>query len=295
MLFSTDKSFKKPKDVQMTKILGEKRLIFIRHGESEWNLIFNKGVLKLLPRLIIGWVKEMFFFVSKDSVFYDSPLNLEGIHQAKTLLDFVEEPPKKCSKPVAEVAAILRGELSTSVITASNLRRAIGTCAIGLLGRLQRTKEHIKILSSLQEISRNVDTISLAVNPDEKLTLPRITKALKVQDINQFLECSENFGNKPIRGTGLQRLNAFCVWSFNRPEENVIIGGHSLWFRYFFQMFLPSRSSHVSKKYKIHNSGVIALVLQKGLDRQGREVYQIKEESIMEVFRGFDLKKKKNK
>jgi len=60
----------------------EKRIIFIRHGESDWNLIFNKGILKLPFRLFFAILREVKLFASGDSSFYDSPLNKEGIDQA---------------------------------------------------------------------------------------------------------------------------------------------------------------------------------------------------------------------
>merc|ERR1719162_1846543 len=34
--------------------IESKIIIFVRHGESDWNYIFNKNKLLLLPRLIMG-------------------------------------------------------------------------------------------------------------------------------------------------------------------------------------------------------------------------------------------------
>jgi len=58
LLLSTDKSWSKSKvpdpDLIDGKATQTKTIIFIRHGESEWNLIFNKGLAKLVPRLFNG-------------------------------------------------------------------------------------------------------------------------------------------------------------------------------------------------------------------------------------------------
>ena len=58
LLLSTDKSWNKNKvpdpDLIEGKVTRTKTIIFIRHGESEWNLIFNKGFAKLVPRLLKG-------------------------------------------------------------------------------------------------------------------------------------------------------------------------------------------------------------------------------------------------
>ena len=41
-----------------------------------------------------------------------------------------------------------------------------------------------------------------------------------------------NLGNKPLLGTGQDRLFAFSKWATqDRSEEYVVVAGHSLWFR----------------------------------------------------------------
>jgi hypothetical protein len=56
----------------------------------------------------------------------------------------------------------LRGEVGTkSIVVSSNLRRCLATGAIGLWSRLQRTHERIYVMSSMQECSRNVDTLAV--------------------------------------------------------------------------------------------------------------------------------------
>merc|ERR1711871_1713740 len=99
--------------------------------------------------------------ISADSVFLDSPLTPTGIRQGQVLYNELERTPVTDSAE-DEYKRVLRGERGTSVIVASNLRRAMSTAAIALQGRMKRTGERIKILTCLQEVSRNVDTLALA-------------------------------------------------------------------------------------------------------------------------------------
>eukprot|EP00121_Abeoforma_whisleri_P002827 Awhi_evm1s2543 len=50
-----------------------------------------------------------------------------------------------------------------------------------------------------------------------------------------------NLGNKAVLGSsGLERMKGFCNWAFNRNENTIIVGGgHSLWFKKFFNKNLP--------------------------------------------------------
>jgi hypothetical protein len=118
-----------------------KRIIFIRHGESDWNLIFNKGKLKMPFRLLRALFREVFMLGKNDSVFYDSPLNEEGQEQALNLMRFLDNPSNSevgnnnNNSANAEAIGILSGfdqKSQSSVIVTSNLRRAIATSCIGL-------------------------------------------------------------------------------------------------------------------------------------------------------------------
>lgn len=95
-------------------------------------------------------------------------------------------------------------------------------------------------------------------------------------------------GNKPLNTNGLKRMLAFCdfVFSPSVKEEYVIAGGHSIWFRSFFQMFLPYSSTHVSKHRKVVNGGVVALELIKVNTDTGPQ-YMIDPDSIHVVYGGF--------
>lgn len=265
-----------------------KRIVFIRHGESDWNDIFNKGFgPSMFVRLIKGIIREASLMCTMDSVFFDSPLNTEGIEQAKELSRFLEsEAAKGCLVP-----QIITGVKDDSVIVSSNLRRALSTTTICLWPRIHRTHEKIMILSSLQEISRNIDTKALA----DKRALPVLDRIAHHCGKDEFVpqdvyDASENHGNKSTAYYGIKRLKAFNEWVFLRKESAVVVGGHSLWFKHFFQTFLPFSSEHTAKKQKIVNSGVITFILHRWEDEFGAPSYRIDPETIETVYGGFTTK-----
>ena len=56
--------------------VNKKTVIFIRHGESDWNLVFNKGINLSFPSRLFNAIKsELLLLFQLDSVFLDSPLN----------------------------------------------------------------------------------------------------------------------------------------------------------------------------------------------------------------------------
>jgi hypothetical protein len=111
---------------------------------------------------------------------------------------------------------------------------------------------------------------------------------------DSVFDTSQNTGQKPLFGNGLTRLQAFSKWAINRDEDVIIVGGHSLYFRFFFKTFLPHHVDHVAKTAKIKNSGVIAFTLTEG-KTYGKTLYRIEPESILNVYGGFAIKKKKKK
>lgn len=73
-----------------------------------------------------------------------------------------------------------------------------------------------------------------------------------------------------------------------RKESTVIATGHSLYFRSFFQTFLPRSTEHISKKKKMVNAGTVAFNISKAM-HEGKPVYRIDPESITVVYGGFAL------
>ena len=198
-VFGRDKRWKRrPVDAATLgamKTTASKRLLFIRHGESEWNLIFNKGSKALLPfKAIFALFREVRMFLALDagSVLYDSPLNQEGLEQAQELAQLLRGDAHWADVPDPAArdadAATLRGGAGaplTSVVASSNLRRALQTCVLALQTRIQETPPAgappVHVLSCLQEVSTNVDTISLAP-PNAIPPLPRVPASLQQPD-----------------------------------------------------------------------------------------------------------------
>jgi broad specificity phosphatase PhoE len=222
MVLSTDKRFKKPEtDPDVIKGVSDaatKRVIFIRHGESDWNEVFNRG---FGPSFFVRLLKAVFrevgeLSITPDSVFIDSALSPLGMVQARELVQFLEKDSSTTDHP--DLHALLKGDSATadSVIFSSNLRRALATAAIGLQQRLQRTGEKCHIASCLQEISFNLDAGALAPAlgiPDLHAIAPEMWSTYDPQEL---FDPSLNTGDKPIFGTGLQRMNAFCELVFGR-------------------------------------------------------------------------------
>ncbi|KAJ1441824.1 hypothetical protein B484DRAFT_390449, partial [Ochromonadaceae sp. CCMP2298] len=115
------------------KTTFSKKIVFIRHGESDWNNVFNKGInVGFLVRLATALYNEMLMFTSVNSSFIDSPLNAEGHEQAIELARFL----------TSEAATIKTADPNYSTIL--------------------KSAEKIHVLSSLQEMSRNIDTYALS-------------------------------------------------------------------------------------------------------------------------------------
>lgn len=258
------------------------------------------GVLKCLIMSLIEETLSMFIM---DSKFIDSPLNFEGIEQALELRRFLDSKDHpEADDETQLLLSILRGENvegESSIIVSSTLRRAIATITLGMWTRVDKTREKIHLLSNLQEISRNIDTQALS-GPKEIADLPnkRLAPHCRFGGKDEFkpelvYDVSDNFGNKTRSNYGVKRLRSFSEWAFNRPETTIIVGGHSLWFRSFFQTYLPHSCTHDAKTKKMENSGVVSFTLQRAKyaapDGSGF-LYRVEPSSVKTVYRGFTLK-----
>jgi hypothetical protein len=281
---------------QNLKIERSKTMIFIRHGESDWNDVFNKGInVGMIKRLFNALYQEFLNFPSLQSTFIDSPLNMEGIEQAADLRKFLLSEQSLDGQPeqVVKYIRALRGEEGNSVVVSSSLRRAIATTTVGLWPRLEKG-EKIHILSSLQEMSRNIDTYALSpAGSVADLPFARIAHHCGGEnfDFHSVYDNTANFGNKSYDFHGIKRLKAFSEWAFSRNEEVIIAGGHSLWFKYFFQTYLPHHTNHDAKNKKITNSGAVAFKIDEFIDpTDGTTTYRIDPASIVTVYGGFTTK-----
>ena len=153
----------------------------------------------------------------------------------------------------------------------SNLRRAVSTAAIGLSSRLLRNKQDkIVVHNSLQEITRNMDGISITAArhapvpsfiektiPELEPTVERIYRAGKIDgDLNA--------GQKSLVGKAIRRFHEFNDFVFNgQSSHTVVVVGHSLWLKEFMRNFLPAEISkdHVVCNKKLVNCGVLAFDL----------------------------------
>lgn len=305
-----DKSWKKPQDpgaifgphlIQGLPV-ERKTVYFVRHGESTWNDTFNKGshrsalvfVIGFIPGLIKSVLYEIYLLLSGklDSWFYDSPLSQFGISQADELASFLKDKP--LDGPEGEHIKILRADPGSpeSKIISSNLRRAVSTMVAAFRDRLSRRPEDkILIVPSLQEISRNPDTLSITP-PHATIQASWIEKTSTLCNFQETLsfqtDMSLHIGNKPLSTHGLKRMLEFCefLYSPNVKEDYIIVGGHSIWFRSFFQMFLPYSVHHVSKNRKIVNGGVVTFELMKAETKRGPK-YMIDPKTIRVVYGGF--------
>ena len=231
--------------------------------------------------------------VTSTSWFYDAPLSNLGLAQVDELGKFLKKPPRS-KDPEFQTLSILRGDPSAppSKILCSSLRRAISTMAGGFRDRLSRhPEEKILIVPSLQEISRNPDTLSITP-AHTPVTASWIEKSSKICDFSfvfsRQVDMSLHNGNKPIDTNGLIRMTDFCDYVFTLKEDYIIAGGHSIWFRSFFRTYVPYAIDHVCKTRKIVNCGVVSLTLMKTMTDGGVCCYMIDPQSIKVVHGGFD-------
>lgn len=88
----------------------------------------------------------------------------------------------------------------------------------------------------------------------------------------------------------MQTFQEFCDWTFERPEDSIIVGGgHSLYNREFFRTFLPHSFPHDAKNKKMVNCGVVRFTLARGT-HNGRVMYRIVPDSVKTVYGGFTSK-----
>lgn len=250
------------------------------------------------------------------SWFYDAPLSYYGLTQVEEMAAFLKDKPiTDDGSPESDHLKILRADPGApkSKIICSNLRRAVSTLSFGFSDRLSRRKsDKILVVPFLQEISRNPDTLSITPphTPIQASWIEKTYKQFQFQTIfNTQTDMSLHTGNKPMDSNGLKRMNDFCEYIFNTSttnnnqttpadannannylggikEEYIIVGGHSIWFRYFFQTFLPYSVHHVSKNKKIVNCGIITFDLLKAETKRGPK-YMIDPKTIKTIYGGF--------
>lgn len=293
MVASSDvKKVKDPKPVvQQQDTRGKRvRVVFVRHAESIWNSCFNRFGLGWPVRLVRATLRETYLWFSnaKDSQWIDSPLAAEGINQAQALAAFFASR--------APGAEIMRD--AGSCVVVSNLRRAMETAALGA-GQRAGPQDRIVIESLLQEGTRNVDGASFT---EAKKLPPGPMHGMESHAAiaRLFDGATHNDGNKPLKSSVHQRIDKFALRVFGESRDNsgpagystaggqepttVIAVGHSLWFKSFFNRFLPATSIHVSKSKKLQNCAVVQFDLV--ADQSTGEI-TVDESTIRELYLGF--------
>ncbi|QDZ19725.1 hypothetical protein HOP50_03g22420 [Chloropicon primus] len=239
--------------------LKRKTLVFVRHGESVWNEVFNRGKGPgFLYRLVLSFFRELYQLTFEDSVMIDSPLSSVGEAQGKDLHQFMQQDKLGTVmynlKRAEDIFHKIKSGDKDCKLVASNLRRSMATAAIGFSSRIGKTNEKIQIVPYLQEITRNVDAVSLAGKGEVQANLGG---SLGGVDTEQLFDPRINTGSKPVSLTGSKRIELFAQWLFNQKEDIVVAAGHSLYFKSFLIMYLPKTFDHVCKKKKMRNSAVI--------------------------------------
>merc|ERR1711935_826739 len=281
---------------------NQRRIILIRHGESDWNKIFNRGIDKgkTIFRMIFYPIFELLKFPMAHSHFYDSPLSDLGRDQCEELATFVATTvfPDDGQLPAwKRDAADLRGDAGTrSVIVTSQLRRAVSTATIGLWPRLKRTGERVLLLSSLMEQSRNFDCVPLSA-PHEVPPLPDLVDRIDEHGLGWgMFDPSGNTGDKPIRSKakGFKRMENFVDFCFQPGLERttIIAVGHSLYYKRFFNCFLPHSQKSPAKEYKMQNACAVGLTLQRQMGNKGKWVYRIHPKQVCELYKYNDAFKR---
>lgn len=264
------------------------RVVFIRHGQSVWNSVFNAFGLAWPVRSLKALFGEWYLFFTNplDSYIIDSPLSAKGRTEGEDLGSFVRTAHGKITL-----------DTTKSVIVCSNLRRAMATAMLGLQPRLAKTRERIIIDSTLQEGSRNIDAQSFSTAPGKIAATPVLDLDTALQ-LHSTFDPSFNAGNKSSTSNVYLRMDDFVRHVFsadglspaaggglsNDALEEIIVVGHSGWFRNFFKRFLPPSSQHVSKTKKMKNCA--AVVFNLAHDVSSGEV-TIDESSLEVLYRGF--------
>jgi len=197
---------------------------------------------------------------------------------------------------------ILNNDLDSpeSKIVSSCLRRAISTVTMTFSKRLQRSpNESILILPSLQEISRNPDSLSITP-PYTQVTSSWFDKNLDSDLQEEYntkndsskkkqVDIQYHSGNKPIDTNGLKRMNEFCHFVFSSvlPQKYIIVGGHTVWFKSFFKTYINHDIDHICKQKNISYGGCVAFDLFKNMSDRG-EMFMVDEKSIRVIYGGFN-------
>ena len=170
-----------------------------------------------------------------------------------------------------------------------------------IINRINESKESIVLHSGLQEMTRNIDGLSLSYeNSRPPLSLPMrsLENEFNVDWDSWFddrVNVERKAGFKSPDRRGDERMRSFVTWLFQQPQDVVILSGHSLWNRFFFKAYLPKTLDHPGKTQKIANGGVIAVKFHQLKVKPNYTRYALEAKSVFPIVKDFEKKKIKKK
>ncbi|KAF8821161.1 phosphoglycerate mutase family protein [Cardiosporidium cionae] len=263
-IFSTDRkgikeaiALQDVEQIRQSDIVGQKTIIFMRHGESVWNYVFNRiRSVGIIFRVLLCIICEFFLFPDRDVLLIDSPLSANGITECIKLREQIFQSSIG-TKDASRSNRSGRGKFQPSVKKESHRELLMGassepntvivrtiSTAIIVFGERIRTKgEDICVLPCLQEAGRNLDCVSLLSTLSARWVslLERGLSHLKMTSYyNKALDTSLQTGSKTLQHRLIDRFLDFGDWIFSKncKTENVIVIGHSGWIRHFFSVHL---------------------------------------------------------
>eukprot|EP01056_Protomagalhaensia_sp_Gyna25_P001245 Protomagalhaensia_sp_Gyna_25__1244@NODE_1620_length_1682_cov_536_738284_g1325_i0_p1_GENE_NODE_1620_length_1682_cov_536_738284_g1325_i0NODE_1620_length_1682_cov_536_738284_g1325_i0_p1_ORF_typecomplete_len335_score47_38His_Phos_1/PF00300_22/1_4e10_NODE_1620_length_1682_cov_536_738284_g1325_i0701074 len=299
------------------KVERQWRIVFIRHGESMWNMAFNKGVnWRTILRILTVSFWELTLIGDLDSAVFDSPLSSTGVTQAAELQGWftVEGQAAQTQNLVVQPAPlpsvesqenvqqdnhsfaqfidrILQRPAGTKIgFVASNLRRAISTLGLAI-NQFMLPEDTVLVTSNLQEVTLNPDGIALALRGSH--CLPSVFEMETLPwNIRWFYEnkidWQGNDGNVKLSAKLFDRHVALIEFlekaATRHGITDFVVCGHSLWLRTFLRHFIPPGVDHPGKHRKISNCGILIFDLLKE-KRNGQAFYRVTPQSI-ELCRG---------
>jgi hypothetical protein len=206
-------------------------------------------------------------------------------------------------------------DVKSSIVVSSPLRRAVSTVAIALHDRLEKHNEKVKLLSCLQEVSFNPDTLCLAAKGNgpvpswilKEATTAELGGVDAVKMYNKHMDAKLYAGQKELRPKqgGLKRIKEFAKWCFEKEQDGkdtIIVGGHSLYFKYFFKQYvMDGTPMHISQENKMHNCAAVVFEFEEIMvDGAKMARYRVVPDSLLNdhdkvkcFYKGFMQKKSK--
>ena len=255
--------------VQETEANSTVRIFFVRHAESTWNDYTRSMAYQLIA--------------NRQAWLTDAHLSRKGLKGGLEVRDWLFGAPCE-TRDQCFLAGFPheQDEQRRVVFATSNLRRAVMTTLIAFWNRLRpETPNQVPVsgihtLSSLQEMVTNID--SQPVTPPKQL--PYLTFGngrcpfQKEHMRNLFVtDCHIQDENAAPAEQRRDILADFCNWAARQTvaqeASDLVLVGHSIWIRKFFQRFLthpgprgPAESALTSELHKMSNEAVLKFDLK---------------------------------